>query len=378
MTRLVPLLLCCALLAAPRSGMGQAREWLVRPALSRSADTNDWQSYFDYAVSIIDAWPTRADTALRWAARLDPTVADPLFARWVAFWLMDLRRFQEWLVDDPRTLSSAAVQSADTLFARAVQRNPFVPRMLFVLPFNKLPGRWREDLATQGILAYARLDYQKAADYFARYIRRNPERYVQWRWYRALAFVGARSFDSAHANMTAMASTLRAGAESTFSRWYESLELAEYGIGMLELARGRVEPARAAFQRSLEENLGFFPSHAMLGDIALAAGQPAVAARELSQAVELAPDEAWMQYRLGAALVRMGRRAEAVASLQRAIELEPFFADPYLALGDALERRGDREGAMQAFGEYLRRAPRRMTTQIDYAQRRLSALSRAP
>jgi predicted Zn-dependent protease len=178
--------------------------------------------------------------------------------------------------------------------------------------------------------------------------------------------------------MTAMAATLRAGAESTFSRWYQSLELTEHGIGMLEMAQGRAEPAKAAFQRSLEENLGFFPAHAMLGDIALATGQPALAAREFTQAVELAPDEAWMQYRLGAALVRMGRRAEAVESLQRAIALEPFFADPYLALGDALEAQGDPVGAMQAFREYLHRAPRRMPAQINYAQRRLSTLTGAP
>lgn len=369
---------CCALLDAPRVALGQGREWLARPKLSRTADTNDWQSYYDYATSIIAAFPTRADTALRWAARLDPTVADPLFARWVAFWLRDLRRFQDWLEDDPRTLASGAVQSADSLLARATQRNPFVPRMLYVLAVDKLPGRWREDLGTRGVLAYARLDYARAVDYFGRLIARNPERHARWRMYRALAFVGARSYDSAHAEMTAMAATLRTQAESTLSSWYESLEMSEYGIGMLDLVQGRVADARAAFQRSLEENLGFFPAHAMLGDVALANGQAAIAAHEFGQAAELAPDEAWIQYRFGAALVRLGRGADAVAPLRRAIALEPLFADPYLALGDALAAAGDSPGAIRAFEEYLARAPQRRAALIDYARRRLATLAGAP
>lgn len=380
MRRILALLVFCfALLGDHRAAAAQEQSSLPRPKLSRSADTNDWQSYFDYAVSVMESYPNRADTALRWAIRLDPTRADPLFARWVAFWLRDLTRFQEWWFQDRApTQDSAAVWSADSLYRRALQRNPFVPHMLLLHPFKKLPGAWRESWALKGINAYARLDFVKAADFFARQLAQAPDEDLAWRWWRALAFVGAKSYDSARSEMIASAATLRAHAEREISPWYQSIEMTEFSIGMLDLVEGRVAPAREAFQKALVENLGFFPAHAMLGDIALATGNAAAAAREFGQAAELAPEEAWIQYRFGAALTRINRAADAIAPLKRAIALAPFFADPYLALGDALAAVGDGAGAVSAYDDYLRRAPRRSAPRIEYAQRRLEALRGTP
>jgi len=133
-------------------------------------------------------------------------------------------------------------------------------------------------------------------------------------------------------------------------------------------------PAREAFERSLQENLGFFPAHVALGDIALAAGQATQAIREFSEAAELAPDEAWIQYRLAVALIRVGRGGEAIAPLNRAIKLAPLFADSYAALGDALVATRDSTGAIAAYESYVRQAPRRMAPLIEQARRRLATL----
>ena len=204
-------LICSALIVEQRAADAQNNGRLARPKLSRSADTNDWEAYYDYAVSIIEKHPNDADAALVWATHLDPTRAEPLFARWTAFWLKDISRFKDWLEDHVRPGDSAAVHGADTLLTRAMHRNPFVARTLILYAFDRLPGRWGADLGTRGMIAYSRLDYAEAADNFGRLIRKDPERYVMWRAYRALAFVGAANYDSARVEMTALAATVRPG-----------------------------------------------------------------------------------------------------------------------------------------------------------------------
>jgi len=174
--------------------------------------------------------------------------------------------------------------------------------------------------------------------------------------------------------MNAMAATLRARAEQTSSAWYESLEMVDYSIGMLQLALRQPAAARQSFQRALQENLAFAPAHLMLGEIALASRDRASAEREYSDAADIAPDDGWVQYQYGAALTKLGRGAEAVGVLSRAIALEPYFADSYLSLGDALRAAGDTTKALNAYETYLQRAPPRMAQQIEYAKRQVTLL----
>jgi tetratricopeptide (TPR) repeat protein len=350
-----------------------------RPILERSADPNDWIAYFDYGVAAIRLRPHRADSAFYWASRLDPSRAEPLLGRWVAFWLQDIGRFEAYLQERPKTLESPAVVRADSLYRRSLERNPFVPQNLRILPYAALPGYWLTDVGTQGWLAYARGDYQQALERFGRLIARNPEKYVGVHYYRALAFMPMGRFDSAGAEMQAMITTLRRrDATGTTSQVYESKELVEYGVGLLALVRGDDAGARAAFERALQENLGFAPAHGELGDLALARRAWAAAAAEYAQAVELAPADGWIRSRYGAVLANIGKPAEAVTQLREAIELEPYFADSYLTLAGALEATGDKVGAMAALEGFLARAPRRATAQIEAAQRRLAALRSAP
>ena len=345
-----------------------------RLRLSKSADINDWEAYFDYAVTLFPRLSNAADTALYWASRLDPSRSEPLFGRFAAFWLQDIGRFEAYLRDRVLPRDSAAILAAESLAVRAFERNPFTPRTLIMHPFDQLPGPWGRDQITQAMIAYARLDYDRAAKLFAQVIARNPERNVEWRWYRATVLVGAQQYDSALVEMNAMAATLRTRAEQTSSPWYESLEIVDYGIGMLEFALGRPADARVSFQRALQENFAFAPAHLMLGEIALAAIDRPRAIREFTDAANIKPDDGWIQYRLGAALTRLGRGADAVAILHRAIELEPFYADSYLALGDAERMRGDTTAALTAYDAYLQRAPRRLAEQIDYARRQVAVL----
>jgi tetratricopeptide (TPR) repeat protein len=366
-----------AITAAALLGVGalRAQNPPGRPRLARPGDVNDWTAFFDYGAAVLRSQPHLADSAFYWASRLDPSRAEPLFGRWVAFWVEDLGRFQEYLDDRPKTLQSPAVLRADSLYLRALQRNPFVPQNLRIVPYDMLGGRWREDPGTQGWLAYARGDYERAAERFSRLIARNPDKYVTVHFYRALAFIPLRRYDSAGAEMQAFITTLRRiDSTGTTSPVYESKEMVEYGIGLLALVRGDNAAARAAFERALQENLGFVPAHVRLGDLALARRDGAAAAGEYAQAVELAPSDGWIRSRYGVVLSTMGRWSDAVAQLRQAIELEPYFADPYLTLGGALEATGDRAGAMRALEDFLARAPRSATEQMETAQRHLTAL----
>jgi tetratricopeptide (TPR) repeat protein len=373
MCRPVSLVLVGAALFAA-AGPSPAQRDPDRPRLPRGADTNDWEAYFDFAVDIIRGQPNKADTAFYWASRLDPSRAEPLFGRWVAFWMRDLGRFRDYLDERPQVLESQAVRDAEAFNLRAQERNPFVPQTLWILPFDQLPGRWRETLYVRGWLAYARRDFAKAAEHFGREIDRDPERNVWVRYDRALAFVPLFLYDSAAVEMRELIATLRRRDTTITSPIYQSKEMVEYGIGLLALAQGDLVTARKAFERALEENLGFVPAHAMLADLALARRDSVIGVREYAQAVELAPDDAWLRHRYGAALLNLRRPREAAAELRTSIALEPFFADSYLVLARALELLGDREGTARALEDYLRRAPRRHAQQIPDAQRRLEAL----
>lgn len=351
-----------------------AQSNLGRPRLPQRADANDWQAYFDRGAEVLRRYPNQADSLFHWAHRLDPSRAEPLFGRWVAFWLKDANRFERYLDDDPRVLESPAVLAVDTLYLRALQRNPFVPQQLVVLLYDQLPGSWDDNPATRGWLAYSKQQYSLAAAYFGQLTRSKSDRYVWMRYARAVTFMPLQSFDSASVEMTALLATLRTRADTQQTHSYESLEMVNYAIGLLHLVRGHADSARRFFEHAVEENLAFFPAQAELGELALGRFNRTTAERDFRQAAELAPDEAWIQHRYGVALLRMGRAVDALVPLQRAITLEPWYAEPYLMLGIAWVEAGDKDAAATALEAYLERAPRRATEAINDARRRLAAL----
>jgi len=350
-----------------------------RPLLSGRADINDWQAYFDKGAEILQRYPNRADSMFHWAHRLDPSRAEPLYARWVTFWLKDIGRFEEYLDDDARVLESAEVIAADSLFLRAMQRNPLVPRPLVAWLFNALPGSWDDNPATRGWLAYSKRQYPLAASYFGQMTRSNNERYVWFHLARALTFMPDQQFDSATTEMNTLLARLRASMDTQrMQSIYESQEIVTYAIGLLQIVRGLPDSARRSFERAVEENLAFFPAHMELGELALGRFNRGAAERSFRQAAELAPNEAWVQERLGAILLRMGKSADALVPLERAIQLEPYYAESYWLLAKAWEGAGDKTAAIKAYQQYLERAPRRDTTAINDSQRRLAALRTSP
>lgn len=350
-----------------------------RPQLSGRADINDWQAYFDNGAEILQRYPNRADSMFHWAHRLDPSRAEPLYARWVTFWLKDIGRFEQYLDDDSQVLDSPEVIAADSLYLRAMQRNPLVPRPLEAWLFNALPGSWDDNPATRGWLAYSKRQYSLAASYFGQLTHAGNERYIWFHLDRALTFMPDQQFDSATTEMNTLLARLRGRVDTQRTQpIYQSQEYVTYTIGLLQLVRGLPDSARRSFESAVEENLAFFPAHMELGELALGRFNRAAAERSFRQAAELAPNEAWVQERFGAILVRMGKSTDALAPLERAIQLEPYYAESYWLLAKAWEGSGDKVAAMKAYQQYLERAPRRDTATVNDSRRRLAALRTSP
>ena len=347
-----------------------------RPSLPGGADSSDWEAYFDYGVSKLRSDPRTAERAFYWASRLDPSRAEPLYGRWVAYWMRVPGWFEEYVAERPRVLQSPRVLAVDSLYLRALFRNPLMPRTLTVLLFDQLPGEWRRDRFTSAVLEYGANRFDAAAEDFGKLVREDSKNY-RLRYELALCFTAVRRYDSATAELTALLEDMHRHDEKQLAHAYESKELLDYSVGLLQLARGNRAAARDALEQALVENLAFYPAHSVLAELALNEGDRATAWREYAQAIDVGAGDGVLRYRYGAALGLAGRYAEAEQELQKAVDLEPWFAAPYFTLGRVLEARGQRQRALDQYREYVLRAPR-SASEIDQAQARIAALTAEP
>src|SRR5258708_21985199 len=131
------LLILAALLAAAPAG-AQQTDTTVRPKLDAQADTNDWRAYFQYGMTQLRARPSKADAAFYWAARLGPNRAEPLYGRWVAFWLRNVSVFEDYMYG---TKDFPEAEQAESLQAPARWRSPLRPHTPNADTHEKRPGR---------------------------------------------------------------------------------------------------------------------------------------------------------------------------------------------------------------------------------------------
>lgn len=372
-----PSLLAIALLAvllAPAAPA--AAQEILRPELAASADTNDWEAYYDAGVEHLRARrQVMAHDHFVWASQLDPTRAEPHYARWVAFWARDPMRYMEYLDDVKPVVEKPEVVRNDSVRALAFERNPLVYQGLQMLILDQVPNlRWRQDPVSQGWLSYARLEFPRAAEQFRRAIARDPRRNAWVRYSRALVFTAQERYDSAAAEMQLLLAELRQRDERRIQEAYLSKAFVEYTIGRLALARGDAAGAEEAFGRAIVEDLAYVPAHEWMGNVTLARGDLEAAIREYAQAVELRPHDGAMRWLLGRALGAAGRDEEAIVELQKATGLAPRWAEPWFSLALALDREARPDEAVVAYRAFLARAPRR-SPNLARATSRLAALS---
>lgn len=345
-----------------------------RPRLAAEADTNDWQVYFDYGISQLREHPEQARLAFFWAQRLDPGRAEPLYGRWVAYWMGRPGWWEDYIKDKKSVVESPPVLRVDSLYTRALLRNPFVPQTMSILLYEQLPGTWGHDRLTQALIEYSAGKLTEAAHDLALAIRSDPRGSYTLHYDRALVLTGLQRWDSAAAEMELLLDELRRRDTTRITHTYQSRELLLYGLGLLKLIQGDRAGGRAALESALLENLSFFPAHTTLGQQAMLARDTGRGLREFSLALELSRGDSWTRFLYGQALTQAGRSHDAAAQLDSVIQAEPLFADPYLALGKAREAAGELDAARIAYEAYLRLAPRRALHPIAYARDRLAAL----
>ena len=349
MKTLHPLLLLVALCVA--AGVSAQPSVPKRPKLSDTLDARDWRSY--YSCGLTESRDDRAHACFYWAARLDPERPEPLYAEWM--------------------LNPKGRQS-DSLRREALLRYPFFYHAHVIALEERRYGIFSSaDARAWGGLSAG--NYYGASTAFAQLVSAHPDD-PDSRWGFAVALYHRRLYDSAAAQVHALADILRREQEKKVVLMYHSLDFVGYMEAIAWLEGGQRDSARAALERSLGENLAFYYARALLGDVALAAADSAAADAHWEQARELLGGDAYMRRRYAHFLQRRGRLADAERELRAVLAAEPHWVNAYWDLASVIDAQGEsrRADALAAYTDFLARAPAVDSTHRGAAQKRVTEL----
>jgi tetratricopeptide (TPR) repeat protein len=367
-----------------------------RPRLRDVVDTNDAQAYYDLGLAVVDRDPGQAAAAFYWAARINPSWGDPLYARRVAL-LMNDRSMLNRSFESRRRLDSPEFRRLDSLQFRALMLSPFLYRRLDQTMFMTYI---REAIARSSRMSGGSDPSRTEIDFEVdQYLRRSGPEMRAWLSYSRGDFTGAlknyelasgstrdksglrleraRIFgmlgrsDSAVTEMRAALAEMRTRDDKDVVVFYDSKALAEYSIAVLLEGAGDVDGAREAYGQALQEDLSYYPAHLRLGLLALGKADTTTALSELALASQLAAEEPYVRYTHGFVLAVARRYDEALAELRTAVALEPYYALPYLRLGQTYEMMGKGAEAESAYQAFLDHANKNNLMR-DYATGRLA------
>lgn len=321
-------------------------------------DAKDWEAWFDHGARVMRQAPREAAEAFAWAAELEPSRAEPLFA-WYAATMVRLPRERtvQYLRNDPEALRDPMVRAADTARTRALMRNPFVHRGLEAVMFDILPGRFAEDRDTRAWVAYSNGELPRAVTLHTSTIDRLGAR-ARWQLFdRALAYVAAGNRRAALLDLQRLLDAVRADEERGPVTFYRSKHFLLHMIATLQAAGGDLEGAKTTFGEALVEDAGFAYAHAGLAHVARAQQRFGDAVDALTMAIELAPGDAVLYQARGASLLSQAQLDEALADFRRAQQMQPHWPAPVLAQAQVLERQRKTDEARALFHRYVEMAP---------------------
>ena len=350
-----------------------------RPKLAADADTNNAQAYYDYGLQQFDRDPDKAADSFYWAMRLNPTQADPYYARRCALLIADKYRFQRYWQEDKRTIQSDEVKRIDSLYYYALTINPFLYRKLDLrldrfywdIVAEDYARRNNENMSdvryaidrmiAQGgaeeraYIAYGEGRFDDALKLYADAIKDSRFK-TYYRIERGRLFFQLNQADSALAELTKALDEERKMDKKDLVYLYDSKEVLEISIGLAQQRLGNTAAAKEAFGQALQENLSYFPAHLQLGYMALEAKDTATALSEMDLAVQIRGDDPTLRYIYGYSLAVSGRYKDAEVQLHKAIELDPVFALSYNELGEVLDKEGRSSDALEQYRAFLARA----------------------
>lgn len=330
----------------------------LTPPRIPSGDPKSWESYFDWGAKNFRQMPTAAEQAFTYASRLDPSRAEPHFARYAAFFARSRdETIRGYFRGDEATLRRPDVLAADSARTRALMRNPFVHRGLEILIFDGRPGGFSDDRDTRAWIAYSNSEFKKAVDLLTFSIERSRPG-ARWRRFdRSLAYVAMGDNRRALADVRALLEEVRAQDDLGTVSFYESKHFLLYMIGLLHYSLREHGEARTAFQEALLEDASFAYANAGLAAISLVERKNSQAEAEYSLAVELAPEDGVLRLWYAQVLFDLRRYGDAEAQVDRAIALEPLWPAPRHLLGRIRERQGRNDEAHEAWRKYIDMSP---------------------
>src|SRR6267142_1725889 len=313
-----------------------------RPKLDAGRDTNSAGAYHQHGMLHLAKRPQVAADAFYWAARLDPSIAEPWYGRWCALLLAMQRRDMFALMNDDSRYSKE-VTSIDSLRYEALLREPLIytkldavlVRDFFSAVSLATDGEVSEmdlamvpDPATKAWLAYGSGRFGESVKQYAIAINRKPKA-KGLHAARARAFIPLLQYDSAAAEFEAERALEQSG-ESTLVRIYNSKEMLEYSIGRVRETQGNEQGARDA-------------------DIRYVYGVLLLTRQSFEDAAE--------QFRLGVAA-------------------DPYFVKPYFPLAYLREGQGKDSLAIAYYTQFIALAPAGYARQVEDARQRLSDVQR--
>ena len=371
-------LLVAAALCAAISTSADAQKVPDRPKLAAGADTNDARALTDFGNFILRRNPAAAADAFYWATRIDPSLAEAYYGRYVALHVQQPRRLSSYWSGNKSVVQSKDVQRIDSLFSYALMLNPVVIQrhergmIIAVIKGNiQASGgptlsaadeiRLEQDIdyymkdwaaGSRARMAYADGNYTEALELYGKAIK-ETKKPADYRAARGRLFLQLGKADSALAEFNLALDELRKRDKKEFVYIYNSKALLELTQGIAFEQANDTAGARKAYGRALEEDLSYFPAHVRLGFLSATVGDTAMAISEFGLAVQLRPDDGLLRHQYGSVLKGAGRHAEAVEQFDKAISLEPWFAMPHRLRGESLEKLGKTDEAKASYRRYL-------------------------
>jgi len=340
------------------------------PDLPTGADRNDWQAYHEAGMALIVRRADKAEKYFEYAALLEPTVAEPLMARYAAWWRHNPQIWELYFVrGDKLARSDKGVRRALTWRDQALLINPFVSQSFIVYTYPSSYTHPRTDELARGRYDFYEGRYQSAVRELTGWLDKHPD-YWWTLEMRGIANVHLRRWGDAERDFHELIDSIRAIRESHTLASDIRIPEIYHVLGLMHLLAGNKSKAKEAFHHSFEEDLAFYMGHMHYGSLLLEEGDTVQALAEYAQAVDLAPKSEVLRYNYGTALLAAGQPADAVPQFQEAIKLNPLYAAPYFNCALAYERIGTTENATKMYRAYLERAPLRQEQQITLAKQR--------
>jgi tetratricopeptide (TPR) repeat protein len=349
-------------------------------------DTNDASTYYAAGVASLSADPAGASAAFYWASRLNPSWAEPYFARWYV--LQKEARARRWQKTLREALGPALPDTVqrqiDSLVVLAAFHNPFFDERIQSTDFasrmrNGVALR-REHVKEENIvreeegrlpllmprlttvphswyLAYAERHFDSASADLASLIAKYPDALPLY-LYRSKAQYALGQYDSAAATLRSAIG--RVDRRDSAKVWpvYFAPDMFYYAIGMAQAEPKHDSAAQAAFQSAVTLNLGFYMAHLHLASLALGHRDSATALTEARIAAEIRPEDPVVQLFLGYTLLSAHRPAEALEHFRAATVADPYYALPYYYIGQANELAHDTSASLAAYRDFLGHASR--------------------